>query len=212
VLVSVGQAIEWGQLLAQSEAQFNPNKTLIADSFTYQTNQADVFTGGDCYTGPRFAIDAIAAGKQGAISIHRFVQPGQSLVIGRDRREYHAIDKDNLDLNGYDRIARESTKYSYKTSGKDAFTDARSTFSEAQIKTETSRCLGCGATVIDEYMCVGCGQCTTKCKFDAISLVRTYNSGGASYEDLKPLVLKTIIKREGKIIARNIKNAFVKED
>jgi len=212
VLVSVGQAIEWGQLLTQSDAQFNPNKTLIADSFTYQTNQADVFTGGDCYTGPRFAIDAIAAGKQGAISIHRFVQPGQSLVIGRDRREYHAIDKDNLDLDGYDRIARESTKHSYKTSGKDAFTDARSTFSEAQIKTETSRCLGCGATVIDEYMCVGCGQCTTKCKFDAISLVRTYNSGGASYEDLKPLVLKTIIKREGKIIARNIKNVFVKED
>ena len=212
VLVSVGQSIDWGQLLRGSDATFNPNQTLIADAFTYQTKQADVFTGGDCHTGPRFAIDAIAAGKQGAISIHRFVQPGQSLVNGRDRREYHAIDKENLDLHGYDRIARESSKHKYKTSGKDAFTDARPTFSEAQIKTETSRCLGCGATVIDEYMCVGCGQCTTKCKFDAISLMRTYNSGGAAYEDLKPLVIKTIIKREGKIIARNIKNVFVKED
>lgn len=212
VLISVGQSIDWGQLLVQSDATFNPNKTLIADSFTYQTNQADVFTGGDCYTGPRFAIDAIAAGKQGAISIHRFVQPGQSLVIGRDRREYHAIDKDNLDLQSYDRIPRVASKHHYKTSGKDAFNDARTTFNEEQIKIETSRCLGCGATVIDEYMCVGCGQCTTKCKFDAISLVRTYNSGGASFEDLKPLVLKTIIKREGKIIARNIKNMFSNDE
>ena len=212
VLVSVGQSIEWGQLLAQSDATFNPNKTLIADSFTYQTNQPDVFTGGDCYTGPRFAIDAIAAGKQGAISIHRFVQPGQSLINGRDRREYHAIDKDNLDLQSYDRIPRVTSKHHYTTTGKDAFNDARTTFSAEQIKIETSRCLGCGAAVIDEYMCVGCGQCTTKCKFDAISLVRTYNSGGAAFEDLKPLVLKNIIKREGKIMVRNIKNMFSRDE
>lgn len=49
---------------------------------TYQTAQSDIFVGGDVYTGPRFAIDAIAAGKQGAISIHRFVQPNTSLTIG----------------------------------------------------------------------------------------------------------------------------------
>jgi len=212
VLVSVGQAIEWGNLLENSDATFNPNKTLIADAFTYQTNQSDVFTGGDCYTGPRFAIDAIAAGKQAAISIHRYVQPGQSLVNGRDRREYVAIDKENFDFQGYDRIPRESVKTHYKTSGKEAFSDARPTFSEAQMKKETSRCLGCGATVIDEYMCVGCGQCTTKCKFDAISLVRTYNSGGASYEELKPLVVKNIIKRQGRILVKNVKNAFAREE
>jgi hypothetical protein len=34
--------------------------------------------GGDVYTGPKFAIDAIAAGKEAAISMHRFVQPGQT--------------------------------------------------------------------------------------------------------------------------------------
>ena len=100
--------MDWGKLLEGSSATFNPNRTIAADSFTYQTSQPDVFTGGDCYTGPRFAIDAIAAGKQGAISIHRYVQPGQSLVIGRDRRDYVAIDKDNLDLGSYDRLPRQS--------------------------------------------------------------------------------------------------------
>lgn len=212
VLISVGQAIDWGNLLDGTEVEFNPNRTLCADGFTYQTNHKDIFTGGDCYTGPRFAIDAIAAGKQAAISIHRFVQPGQSLVLGRDRREYVAIDKENLDLQGYDRIPRESVKHNYKTSGSEAFKDGRLTFSEDQMKKETERCLGCGATVIDEYMCVGCGQCTTKCKFDAIKLVRTYDSKGAGYEELKPIVLKQIVKREIKIVAKNIMNAFSKED
>ena len=212
VLVSVGQAMDWGKLLEGSSATFNPNKTLIADGFTYQTAQPDVFTGGDCYTGPRFAIDAIAAGKQGAISIHRYVQPGQSLIIGRDRRDYVAVDKDNLDLGSYDRLPRQSAPVSYKTKGADAFKDGRAIFTAEQIKKETERCLGCGATTVDEYKCVGCGQCTTKCKFDAISLVRTYNSGGASFEDVKPLVVKQVLKREVKIIAKNVKNAFSKDE
>ncbi len=212
VLVSVGQAMDWGKLLEGTSATFNPNKTLIADAFTYQSVQKDVFTGGDCYTGPRFAIDAIAAGKQGAISIHRYVQPGQSLIIGRDRRDYVAIDKDNLDLNSYDRLPRQSAPADYKIKGPKAFEDGRTTFTPEQIKKETARCLGCGASVVDEYKCVGCGQCTTKCKFDAITLVRTYNSGGASFEDVKPLVVKTVLKREVKIAIKNIKNALFKEE
>ena len=60
---------------------------------TYQTAQSDIFVGGDVYTGPRFAIDAIAAGKQGAVSIHRFVQPNTSLTIGRNRRDFYELDK-----------------------------------------------------------------------------------------------------------------------
>lgn len=212
VLISVGQAMDWGKLMEGTSAGFNPNGTIKADSFTYQSEQSDVFTGGDCHTGPRFAIDAIAAGKQGAISIHRYVQPGQSLVIGRDRRDYVAIDKDNMDLQSYDRLPRQSTTSHTKINGKDAFKDTRLTFTEEQIKEETKRCLGCGASVVDEYKCVGCGQCTTKCKFDAISLVRTYNSGGASFEDVKPLVVKTALKREVKIIVKNIKNTFNKDE
>ena len=45
-----------------------------------------------------FAIDAIAAGKQGAVSIHRFVQPNTSMTIGRNRREFFELDKGNLSI------------------------------------------------------------------------------------------------------------------
>jgi ferredoxin len=45
-------------------------------------------------------------------------------------------------------------------------------FTEEQVKAETARCLSCGATIVDENKCIGCGVCTTKCEFDAISIER----------------------------------------
>lgn len=211
VLLSVGQAIDWGGLIADSKLELNPNKTVKADSFTYQTGEPDVFTGGDAFTGARFAVDAIAAGKQGAISIHRYVQPGQSLIIGRDRREYHALDKQNLDLDGYDRLPRQTSNHVEGTKSKETFKDLRTTFTVEQIKLETERCLSCGATVVDEFLCVGCGSCTTKCKFDAISLSRKYDGEGVAYEGLKPVVLKHILKRKGKIAIKKAIKIFKKD-
>ncbi len=210
VLISVGQAIDWGNLIADSKIELNPNRTIKADPFTYQTGEPDVFTGGDSYTGPKFAIDAIAAGKEGAISIHRFVQPGQSLVNGRDRREYIELDKNNLKLEGYDNMPRQKAGHIEEVKQEEIFKDVRVTFTEEQVKKETERCLGCGATVIDEFMCVGCGQCTTKCKFDAISLVRKYDAEGVAYEKLKPVVVKTVVKRKGRIVIKKVKDIFTK--
>jgi NADPH-dependent glutamate synthase beta subunit-like oxidoreductase len=212
VLISVGQSIEWGNLIQDSKIELNPNRTIKADPFTYQTGEPDVFAGGDSLTGPRFAIDAIAAGKEGAISIHRFVQPGQSLTIGRDRKDYHSFDKSNLDLEGYDRIPRQKAEHVEGTHSKETFKDLRETFTEDQVKKETERCLSCGATVVDEFMCVGCGQCTTKCKFDAISLIRKYDGEGVRYEDLKPVVVKQIMKRKGKIAVKKVKKLFTKDE
>ena len=202
VLLSVGQSIQWGGLLDGTKVRLNPNGTAIADGFTYQTDEPDIFVGGDAFTGPKFAIDAIAAGKQAAISLHRFVQPGQSLTYGRDRREYHSLDKDNLVVEGFDTTPRQ--RAGHTRSEKRGFTDTRLTFTEEQVKKETQRCLGCGAVVVDEYMCVGCGQCTTKCKFDAISLVRTRDAFAPVFEKLPIAVAKYAVKRTGRIAAHAI--------
>ena len=210
VLLSIGQAIDFGNLIADSKIELNPNKTIKADALTYQTGEPDVFTGGDVLTGPRFAIDAIAAGKQGAISIHRYVQPGQSLTIGRDRREYHAFNKQNINLEGYDHLPRQNAEHALGAKSKETFKDLRATFTEEQVMNETQRCLSCGATVTDEFLCVGCGACTMKCKFDAISLVRKYDGAGVAYEGLKPVVVKHILKRKGKIALNKAINIFNK--
>ena len=55
---------------------------------------------------------------------------------------------------------------------KKSFRDLSKTFTEEQVKKETARCLSCGASVVDENRCIGCGVCTTKCEFDAIHLYR----------------------------------------
>ncbi len=207
VMVTVGQSIQWGDLLEGTKADLRKNNTIVADTLTYQTGEADVFAGGDCCSGPGFAIDAIAAGKQGAISLHRFVQNGQSLVIGRDRRIYKELDKKGAVLEEYDRTPRQRPD-NLDGVGHRSFADGRGVLTEEQIQKETARCLGCGATMVDEYMCVGCGQCTTQCKFDAIHLERVYDGAGVEFTEMKPVVIKQMVKRKGKIAFKKIKKKF----
>ncbi len=205
VLISVGQVIDWGGLIANSKLDLNVNGTIKADMFTFQTGEPDVFAGGDAVTGPKFAIDAIAHGKQGAISIHRYVHPGQSLTIGRSKREYRALDKENIDLSGYDQIPRQKAGNIGEEKYGKIFKDIRGTFTQEQVRKETERCLSCGATVVDQFLCVGCGVCTTKCKFQAITLERKYNGEGVALPEMKPIVVKYMLKRKGRIAIKKVR-------
>lgn len=172
VFMSVGQSILWGDLLKNEKVELGRGNGAVADAVTYQTAQPDVFVGGDVYTGPKFAIDAIAAGKEGAVSIHRFVQPHSSLTIGRNRRQFVELDKQDVLVEEYDNSSRQTPGYDKNIDRKTSFREARQSFTEEQVKKETARCLGCGASVVDENKCIGCGICTTKCEFDAIHLYR----------------------------------------
>jgi NADPH-dependent glutamate synthase beta subunit-like oxidoreductase len=172
VFLSIGQSIQWGNLLSGTKVELGRGQAAVADSLTYQTGESDIFVGGDVYTGPKFAIDAIAAGREGAISIHRFVQPHSSLTIGRNRRQFIELDKDNILVEQYDNASRQRPGTDATVDAKTSFRDARLPFTEEQVKTETARCLSCGASVVDPNKCIGCGVCTTKCEFNAIKLYR----------------------------------------
>lgn len=174
VFLSIGQSVQWGGLLADTKVELGRGQTAAADELTYQTAEPDIFVGGDVYTGPKFAIDAIAAGKEGAISIHRFVQPHSSLTIGRNRRQFIQLDKENIHVESYDNSSRQIPGRDPSIDHRKSFRDAALTFTEEQVKTETARCLSCGASVVDENKCIGCGICTTKCEFDAIHLYREF--------------------------------------
>ena len=172
VFLSIGQSIQWGSLLEGTKVELGRGNGAKADSLTYQTAEPDIFVGGDVYTGPKFAIDAIAAGREGAISIHRFVRPHSSLTIGRNRRDFVALDKENIRVDSYDNSSRQIPGRDASIDHKNSFRDARLPFTEEQVKAETARCLGCGASVVDPNKCIGCGVCTTKCAFNAIKLHR----------------------------------------
>ena len=208
ILAAIGQRIDLGGLDLGTLACDEKGR-VQADGVTYQTAQPDIFVGGDAYTGPKFAIDAIAQGKQAAISLHRFVYPGQSLVIGRDRLSYHAFDKDNVD---FDTVRRDCDAGARQVPGRDAakassFRDDRRTFTEEQVKQETARCLGCGASFVDPNKCLGCGVCTTRCKFDAIHLRKRTFVESIDYFDRPKVLPEFISNRQDKIRIRRLKES-----
>ena len=206
VLYCIGQKVDWKGLLTGTAVELNPNGTAKADPVTYQTAEPGLFVGGDIYTGQKFAIDAIAAGKQGAVSLHRWVQDA-TLTIGRDKREFIELDKNNLLLEeaSYDNTPRQ--RIGYNETLRKTFKDGRVAFTEEQVKAETARCLGCGASVVDPNKCIGCGICTTRCAFDAIHLHRDLPecSTMRSAEDKMKGILPYMIKR--KIRIRRAKKA-----
>ena len=201
VIFAIGQTINWGNLLEETKVTFQHGNYPIADKLTYQTNEPDIFVGGDVYTGPKFAIDAIEAGKCAAESLHRFVQPGTSLTIGRNRRDFIELNKDDLVIDGYDNQGRNEPGMDETIDYRNSFKDAHKTFTKEQAMSEANRCLCCGASIVDENKCIGCGVCTTKCEFDAIHLVRDHPemSTMVKSEDKFKKILPYAIKRGLKI-------------
>lgn len=200
VISAVGQKVDLGAI-APEGMTFNKNGTIIADPVTLQTAQKDIFVGGDVYTGPKFAIDAIAAGREGAISLHRFVQEGQSLTIARNRRGFIELDKGNAVIPvSFDNSQRQQP--AVDPAKAKTFSNPRQCLTEEQIKKEAARCLGCGATEVDEHRCLGCGLCTTKCEFDAIHLSRDLPEASTMMkaEDKLKGILPYAAKREIRIL------------
>lgn len=206
VIFAIGQTIEWGDLLNGTNVEFWHGNYPVADKLTYQTAEEDIFVGGDVYTGPKFAIDAIAAGHEAAESLHRYVQHGH-MTIGRNRREFIELDKNDLRFDSYDTAGRQDAGMRTDID-LHSFRDAHATLTEEQVKTETSRCLGCGATIVDQNRCIGCGICTTKCKFDAISLHRDHPEASKMVvaEDKFKHILPYTAKRAVKIVKAKKEN------
>ena len=207
IIFSVGQAIDWGHISDGMHLELRPNGTAIANRLTYQTSVPDIFVGGDVYTGPKFAIDAIAAGREGAVSLHRYVREHCTLTIGRNRRDFIELDKDNIRVDAYDSSRRQIPEKPEEKEQAATFRDLSFTLTEEQVKKETSRCLSCGASVVDPNKCIGCGVCTTKCVFDAIHLHRELP--GASIMHPSEEKLKYIIPN---MVKQSIKLKFRKKD
>ncbi len=183
VISAIGQKIDLGGISAGTGIQLSSKGAVMVDELSYQTGEPDVFAGGDAVTGPKFAIDAIAAGKEASISIHRYVHPGQTQHLGRDHRDYKPLDAKTVavSIGSFDTAPRQKAACGSAEEARRTFKDLRGDLTEEQIKKEVKRCLGCGCAVIDEDLCIGCGICTTKCKFDAIRLEKTLDNRNKPY-------------------------------
>ena len=202
VLSATGQKVDLGGI----EVPLGTRGTVEADTFSCQTAVSDVFAGGDAVTGPQFVIDAIAAGKEAAVSLHRFVHVGQTLDLGRDHRDYKPFDKSTvqISLGGFDSATRQRPAHTDGAVAKTSFNDLRSTFSEEQMRAECARCLGCGTAVVDQFMCVGCGICTPQCKFDAIHLEKIHDADNQEYFHTLGRIVKNVPKIGINVVKKHI--------
>lgn len=205
VLYCIGQKPDWGKLLEGSRVEFNRNGTAKADPVTLQTAEPDIFVGGDAYTGQKFVIDAIAAGREAAVSINRFVHPGQSLTLGRDLRTFIELVRDDILVESYDNAKRQMPGMKPGEAAA-TFDDLRLPLTEEQVKKEANRCLKCGATTVDLNQCVGCGLCTTRCQFDAIHLERDIPEASEMHtaEEMMDVVKPYALKRGMKILKKKL--------
>ncbi len=198
VIFAIGQTVVLKDLLKDTKVEFFRGVYPVADKLTYQTAESDIFVGGDVFTGPKFAIDAIAAGKEAAESLHRFVQHGH-MTIGRNRRDFIELNKKDIVVESYDNSSRQVAGDAAR---ENPFQEYHLTLTEEQVRKETARCLGCGASVVDPNKCIGCGICTTKCGFDAIHLHREHPEASVmrTSEGKFGGILPYMIKREARIL------------
>lgn len=202
IVFAIGQTIEWGELLKGTKVSFWHGNYPIADKMTYQTADPDIFVGGDVFTGPKFVIDAIAAGHAVADALHRHVRFNADPTIAFNRRHFRPLDKKDISFPGYDIAQRQEEKMDPSIDHKNSFRDAHGILSEEQVRIETGRCLSCGASVVDPHKCIGCGVCTVQCQFDAIHLVRDHPKASTMVrsEDKVGPLLRNALKRRVKII------------
>ena len=202
VIFAIGQTVVLKDLLKDTKVEFFRGAYPVADKLTLQTAEPDIFVGGDVFTGPKFAIDAIATGKEAAESLHRYVQHGH-MTIGRNRRDFIELNKQDILVEQYDNGSRQDPGV---VPVKSNFEEYHGTLTEEQVKKETARCLSCGASVVDENRCIGCGICTTKCAFDAIHLHREHPEASVMHtsENKFDGILPYMLKRAGKIIIKGL--------
>ena len=208
VFVSIGQCADMGSVLEGTKAETFNGRFIKSSDITWQTADSDIFAGGDIAYGPKYTIDAIANGREGATSIHRYVHPGHSLTLSRNLRQFKELDKSRAVVPA-DKLKAPARQFNENDESKTrTMHDNRVGLTEEQVKLEASRCLSCGRSVVDPNKCIGCGICTTKCEFDAIHLrrLRPECTHMVPAEDKFKEIIPYAAKRQVKIIKKSLQN------
>ncbi len=157
VIPAIGQESDWACLTDECACTLSDWGTINVDPVTCQTDDPDIFSGGDAVTGPATVVEAVAAGKEAAISINRFIR-GEDLKIGREK-DWEGVD--DMPLDGI------AVKYGNPMPGLSAderttnFNEVQLGFDEPASQNESQRCLSCG-------ICSECYQCVKACLANAV--------------------------------------------
>ncbi|HXY74677.1 MAG TPA: FAD-dependent oxidoreductase [Dehalococcoidales bacterium] len=154
VIMAIGQTVDRTKL--PGKVEYSKNGTVLVDSISYKTNLDGVFAGGDVVTGPADVIRVVAAGKEAATSIDRYIR-GVDLKEGRpEPKEVVKF----IDKTGAVKKARAAMP-SLPPKNRQGFVEVETGFDEAIAVEEAKRCLNCS-------VCSDCFACVAVCERKAV--------------------------------------------
>ena len=159
VIPAIGQQPDISPLDQIAGLELTRWKTITVDPVTCATAIDGVFAGGDAIMGPWIAIGAIAAGREAAISISRYLR-GQDLRAGREPIEFP---QENFvpiseDMEKIPRAKQAHISMAERTAG---FAEVELGLTEEQARAEAAKCLNCMA-------CCECLACVAACQALAV--------------------------------------------
>jgi heterodisulfide reductase subunit A-like polyferredoxin len=160
VLVAIGQRTN-ADFLNDAGVGVGRRGTVVAEAKTAATSREGVFAGGDCAAGPGMAIEAIASGKNAAVSIARYLN-GEKLDAPRyedELKETTPIDESKL--KGAVRAPRQSGGAIPAEIRRGSFVEIEKPLTPEQAVAEAKRCLQCGP-------CSDCRMCESTCRLNAV--------------------------------------------
>ncbi len=160
VIPAIGQESDWACLTEECACTLSDWGTMTVDPLTLQSGDPDIFAGGDAVSGPATVVEAIAAGREAAISIDRFIQ-GNDLREGREKTWEAVTPAEVLAASEVTETEREKMPCLDPHDRMTNFNEVQLGFDEDQAKEEAERCLACG-------ICSECYQCVHACLAGAV--------------------------------------------
>ena len=142
IIRAIGQSVDLGNIKGLATTKWG---TIDADESSFMTNLDGIFAGGDVVTGPKDAIDAVAAGKFGAKVIDSYLQ-GELIP----HKKMRLVERHDMEITDY------SEKTALRAENTVMIADKRAKTFEKIVETlsvedaiyEGNRCLECGCDAV----------------------------------------------------------------
>jgi formate dehydrogenase (NADP+) beta subunit len=170
VILAIGQQPKLNFIKQEDRIELTPAGTIKVNPDTLETTAPGVYAGGDVAFGPRNLIDAIANGKQAAISI-------DNSLYGHRSRTSYALNIEKIDTReyqttvGYETLRRKSAE-TIPLDRRTGIVEVETNYTEVDAIEQARRCLLCHIqTIYDAEKCILCGACTDICPEHCLKLV-----------------------------------------
>jgi heterodisulfide reductase subunit A len=158
VVPAVGQRPAPGVFEGTPGVKLTALGAAVVDPSTYQTTRAGLFAGGEAQSGALAAVRCVAAGREAAVSIDRFIH---GLDLNASRPSKPKGSRWEPLPEHAPRQARAKMPKAELEERKADFREIELGFPESEARREAARCLSCGT-------CCECGLCVEACEAKAI--------------------------------------------